>query len=137
MDTPVLKITPLKVLPDIGGAIARYEAMGFGCIQVEDGACVGMTAGRSSVILVSEAFMTGDFDAGHVARLTGRTIDYIHVTSVEQARGRLPASAQVLQDVQARGGTREVLVDDLGDLFILAEKPPSAPPPAESVRCRA
>ena len=137
MDNPVLKVTPLKVLHDIGAAVARYETMGFHRITVEDDGCVGMQAGRSSVILASEAFMTGDFDADHVARLSGRTIDYIYVSSLDQVRDRLSASARVLQDVQARGGTREVLVDDLGDLFILAEKVPSAPPPAESERCRA
>lgn len=122
MDTPVLKVTPLKVLPDISGAVARYEAMGFARTTVEDGACVGMQAGRTSVLLVSDACMRADFDAGHVARLTGRTIDYIHVSSVERARALLLAGARVLQDVQTRGGTREVLVDDGEDLFILAEK---------------
>lgn len=122
MDHAILKVTPLKVMPDIGAAVARYEAMGFRRITVEEGGCVGMQAGRSSVILVSDAFLRGDFDGDHVARLSGRTIDYIHVSSVEHARARLPAGARVLQDVEARGGTREVLVEDGGDLFILAEK---------------
>ena len=125
MDSSVMRVTPLKVLPDISDAVARYEALGFHGTTVERGACVGMRAGQTNVVLVSDTFMRGDFDAEHVARLIGRTIDYIHVPSVEHARARLPDGARVLQDVETRAGTREVLIDDRDDLFILAEKPPT------------
>ena len=56
------------------------------------------------------------------ARLAGQTIEYIHVSSIDQAKGRLAGGAIVLQDVRTRGGTRELLVEDNADLFILAEK---------------
>jgi hypothetical protein len=58
---------------------------------------------------------------GHMDQLVGETIKYVHVTSVKQAVTRLPASAQVLQDVHTRGGTHELLVRDGDDVLILAE----------------
>jgi hypothetical protein len=52
----------------------------------------------------------------------GKTIQYVHVSSVDEVKGRLTASAQVLQDVITRGGTRELLVEDHDDVLILAER---------------
>ena len=66
--------------------------------------------------------MRGDFGAANASRLAGQTINYIHVASVDEARRGLSPSAVVLEDARTRGGTRELLVDDGGDLFILAEQ---------------
>jgi ethanolamine utilization microcompartment shell protein EutS len=121
-DISVLRVTPMQVLPDITPTLRRYEALGFERIDTGDAGCVGMLAGQTSVILSSLAFMNGDFEAAHTARLSGQTIQYIHVSSVDRTRGRLSPAAVVLQDVVTRGGTRELLVEDDGELFILAEK---------------
>src|SRR5215470_11459587 len=107
---PLLRITPMVVLEDIKAALTRYEDLGFTPVPSGDSGCIGMAAGLTALILASAAFMRGDFDALHVDPLVGRTIKYVHVTSVRQAAERLPATAQVLQDVRTRGGTRELLV---------------------------
>jgi ethanolamine utilization microcompartment shell protein EutS len=120
--TPVLRVTPLTVLTDIGPSLRRYESLGFEPVDSGADGCIGMRAGDTSVIFASAAFMSGDFDAQHVADLIGHTIKYVHVSSVEHARQRLSASAHVVQDVRTRGGTREILVVDDGDVLILAEK---------------
>jgi hypothetical protein len=117
-----LRITPMVVLPDIAPTLRRYEALGFERVESGDDGCVGMKAGQTALILASVAFMSGDYDAVLTDRLIGQTIPYIHVDSVTQASTHLTGVATVLQDVWTRGGTRELLVEDSGDLFILAEK---------------
>jgi hypothetical protein len=117
----VLRLTPMVALDDIMPAVERYLCMGFRRVDTEDPGCVGMRAGDSGVILASALYLSGDFRADHVQRMVGRTTAYIHVTSVENTR--IPDTAKILDDVRTRGGTREVLVDDGGDLFILAEAP--------------
>jgi hypothetical protein len=116
-----LRVTPMMVLADITPALSRYEALGFERVESGDAGCVGLRAGQTSVILASVGFVRGDFGPAHASRLAGRTINYIHVSSVDHARGGLSSGAVILEDVQTRGGTRELLVDD-GELFILAEK---------------
>ncbi|MGE3269564.1 MAG: hypothetical protein AB7P40_12515 [Chloroflexota bacterium] len=117
-----LRITPLVVLPDIAPTLSRYEALGFERVESGDAGCVGLKAGDTALILASVAFMNSDYDAVLTDRLAGHTIPYIHVDSVQQASSRLASVATVLQDVWTRGGTRELLVEDGDDLFILAEK---------------
>jgi ethanolamine utilization microcompartment shell protein EutS len=117
-----LRVTPMVVLSDIAPTLRRYEALGFERVETGDAGCVGLKAGPTALILASVAFMSGDYDALLTDRLTGQTIPYIHVDSVKQATSQLTAVATVLQDVWTRGGTRELLVEDSGDLFILAEK---------------
>jgi ethanolamine utilization microcompartment shell protein EutS len=120
--TPVLRVTPLMVLSDIRPSMIRYQDLGFERVDSGHDGCMGMRAGDTSVILASDAFMSSDFDADHIARLVGHTIKYIHVTSVEHAKRRLSANAHILQEVRTRGGTREALVNDDGDVLILAER---------------
>jgi hypothetical protein len=119
--TPVLRVTPLVVLDEIGPALGRYEDLGFQRVDSGADGCIGLASGNTSVILATADFMRGDYDAAHVSRLVGQTVKYIHVTSVEQVVPRLSAAAHILQDVRTRGGTREVLVTDDNDLLILAE----------------
>jgi hypothetical protein len=118
----VLRVTPMMVLPDIGAAVSRYEALGFERVTTGSDGCVGLRAGQTGVILASVAFMNDDFDATLTDRLLDKTIKYVHVASVNEARTRLSNDATILQDVWTRGGTRELLVEDSGDLLILAEK---------------
>jgi ethanolamine utilization microcompartment shell protein EutS len=120
--SPVLRVTPLVVLSDIGPAVGRYEALGFERVETGDPGCVGLRAGQTGLILASAAFMNGDFDPTQVSRFVGETVQYVHVSSVDEARTRLPVTATLLQDVRTRGGTRELLVEDAGDLLILAEQ---------------
>jgi ethanolamine utilization microcompartment shell protein EutS len=121
-DLTVLRITPMQVLPDIAPSLRRYEALGFERVESGDAGCVGLRAGETALILASVQFMSGDYDALVMDRLTGQTIPYIHVESVARASARLRPVATVVQDVWTHYGTRELLVDDDGDLFILAEK---------------
>ena len=117
-----LRVTPMAVLPDIAPTLRRYEALGFERIESGDSGCVGVKAGQTALILATVAFMSGDYDALLTDRLAGQTIPYIHVNSVARASVHLAGGATILQDVWTRGGTRELLVEDGGDLFILAEK---------------
>ena len=119
---PVLRVTPMMVLADITPALTRYEALGFERVETGDAGCIGLRAGQTAVILASTSFVRGDFGAANASRLAGQTINYIHVASVDEVSRGLAPSAVILQDARTRGGTRELLVDDNGDLFILAEK---------------
>ena len=73
---PVLRVTPMMVLPDIGEALSRYEALGFERVETGSDGCVGLRAGQTGVILASVAFMNDDFDAIHTDRLLDKTIKY-------------------------------------------------------------
>lgn len=119
--TTPLRVTPMIVMPDISSTLHRYEALGFERVESGDAGCIGLKAGQTAVILASTSFVRGDFGAANASRLAGQTITYIHVASVDAARRGLAASATILEDVRTRGGTRELLVEDSGDLFILAE----------------
>ena len=112
----------MMVLADITPALARYEALGFERVETGDAGCIGLRAGQTAVILASTSFVRGDFGAANASRLAGQTVNYIHVASVDEVRRGLSPSAVVLEDARTRGGTRELLVDDGGDLFILAEQ---------------
>ena len=116
---PVLRVTPMMVLADITPALTRYEALGFERVETGDAGCIGLRAGQTAVILASTSFVRGDFGAANASRLAGQTINYIHVASVDEVSRGLASSAVILQDARTRGGTRELLVDDNGDLFIL------------------
>jgi hypothetical protein len=119
--TSLLRVTPMVILKDIAPVLNRYESLGFQRVDAGTAGCVGMRAGTTAVIFASVGFMNEDYDRDHVARLVGRTIQYVHVSSVDEVKGRLTASARVLQDVITRGGTRELLVEDHDDVLILAE----------------
>ena len=119
----MLRITPMMIVPDIAPSLGRYEALGFARVETGDAGCVGLQAGHTALILASEAFVSGDFGPALATRLSGETVKYIHVSSTEEAAGRLSSRAVVLRDVQTRAGTREVLVEEGGDLLILAEQP--------------
>jgi ethanolamine utilization microcompartment shell protein EutS len=119
---PVLRVTPMMIVEDIAPVVARYSALGFERIESGSAGCVGMQSGASALIVASVAFMNGDFDPGYTERLKGKTLPYVHVTSVDQAKLRLSTGARVMQDSLTRGGTRELLVEDADDMFILAER---------------
>lgn len=117
----VHRSTPLCVLADIADAERRYESLGMRRVETEDAGCVGYRAGDTGVILATEAFMRGDYGSDLVDRMVGRTVDYLHVASADDAAARLPAGASILQEVRTRAGTREILVEHGSGLLILAE----------------
>jgi hypothetical protein len=118
----LLRVTPLVILKDIGPSLTRYETLGFQRIESGSAGCVGMQAGTSAVIFASVGYMNGDFEHEHISRLEGETLQYVHVSSVEEVKDRLSARSRVLQDVVTRGGTRELLVEDGDEILILAER---------------
>jgi hypothetical protein len=111
----------MLVLADITPAIERYERLGLSRVSTGDDGCVGMVAGETGVILATAEFMAGDFGAEAAEAISGRAINYLRVTSVDAAKSNLSPDAAVLKDVFTRIGTRELLVDDQGELLILAE----------------
>lgn len=119
--SPALRTTQMLVLADITPAIERYERLGLSRISTGDDGCVGMLAGETGVILATAEFMTGDFGAEATEAILGRAINYLRVTSVDAAKANLSPDAVVLKDAITRIGTRELLVDDQGELLILAE----------------
>jgi hypothetical protein len=118
---PALRTTQMLVLADITPAIERYERLGLSRISTADDGCVGMLAGETGVILATAEFMTGDFGEDATTAILGRAINYLRVTSVDAAKANLSPDAVVLKDAVTRIGTRELLVDDQGELLILAE----------------
>lgn len=120
MELKAKRVTPLTVLPDIAESVRRYEALGLERVPGEEEGLVGFLAGKTGVMVATTEFMAGDFDPAHVERLVGQPIHYIHVASVDEARKAVP-NAHLLQDVIARGETRELLLEDTTGFFILAE----------------
>lgn len=118
---PALRTTQMFVMTDIASAIERYEGLGFSRFPTEDEGCIGMLAGETGVILATTEFMRGDLGTDGAEAISGRTINYVWVRSVDRAKENLTPGAIVLNDVITRIGTRELLIDDHGDLLILAE----------------
>jgi hypothetical protein len=99
-----------------------YLAQGFSPIKTGDEGCVGMRSEATGMIVASRAFMRGDYAESSVDSLAGRTMLYIHVASLAEAKRKLPSEAVIVEEVVTRAGTREALVDRAGDRCILAEK---------------
>ena len=116
-----LRATQMLVLADITPAVERYERLGLSRISTGDDGCVGMRAGETGVILATAEFMAGDFGAEVTEVILGRVINYLRVTSVDVAKANLSLDAAVLEDTITRVGLREVLVEDQGEVLILAE----------------
>lgn len=116
--SPVRRITPLTILPDIGPSLDRYRRLGFAQVETDDPGCVGLRAGNTYLILCTAAFMAGDYRADSIAPLTGRTIPYIWVASVDEAK---KAYARVVEDVVTRANTIEALVGSGEEWAVLAE----------------
>jgi len=87
----------MVILKDIAPVLTRYESVGFQRVDAGTAGCVGMQAGTTAVIFGSVGFMNEDYGSDHIARLVGKTIQYVHVFTVDEVKGRLTASAQVLQ----------------------------------------
>jgi hypothetical protein len=117
----VLRTTQMFVMRDITSAIDRCERMGFARVSTQDEGCVGMVAGETGVILATTEFMSGDFGTENAEAVSGRTINYVWVRSIDRAKENLAPDTVVLNDVITTIGTRELLLDDHGDLLILAE----------------
>jgi hypothetical protein len=121
MDDLVRKVTPMMVLPDIRPVLKQYLALGFEAAPTDEPGCVALCAGKSHLMLVSVAQMERDFKKTTVAPLVGATIPYLHVTSLAEAQERLEPSALVVELSYTGGGTREAVVVQHGQFFILAE----------------
>lgn len=117
-DTPVRRVTPLTILPDIGPSLARYRRLGFTSMETDDPGCVGLRAGSTHLILCTTAFMARDFQTANVAPLAGRTIPYVWVESLEAATEAFAGTVKVVVE---RAAMREALVGDGGHWAILAE----------------
>jgi ethanolamine utilization microcompartment shell protein EutS len=122
MNNMVLRVTPLTVLADIDPALSLYRGLGFEVMETGNAGCVGLRAGDTYLILATTAHMAGQFQPAAVDHLTGHTIPYLHVQSLEEALMRLPATAAVIERTLTPHGTAEALVEDAGQCMILAEK---------------
>lgn len=114
---PVRRTTPLTILPDIAPSLDRFRRMGFGIIETGNAGCMGVAANSGYHILCTHAFMAGNYPAGIIVPLVGRTISYIWVSSLETA-------SQVWGQVHGmvtHGRTRETLVEAGDQWAILAE----------------
>jgi transcriptional regulator with XRE-family HTH domain len=120
--TVVRRVTPLTVLADISLTVQQHLALGFSLVETGDPACVGLRAGNTYLILATREFMAGDFQRASVDLLTGRTVHYIYVESVDAARKRLCPQSLIIDQATTRGGTLEALVEHDGQYMILAEK---------------
>lgn len=117
-DTPVRRVTPLTILPDIAPSLARYRNLGFTALETDDPGCVGLRAGNTYLILCTAALMARDFQAVNVAPLVGQTIHYVWVDSLDAA---IKAFAGNVAATISRARTREALVGNGTQWVILAE----------------
>ena len=129
--TPLARrTTPMFVLRDIQPSVRRYELLGLTLVETGDDGCVGMIAGDTGIILATVAFMSGDLGVVQSEALEGRMIDYLRVDSAEESAANLSDAAVRPRDVVTRIGTRELLIDESGELFILADTTPRSGPTA-------
>ena len=122
MDGQARRVTPLTVLADISVAVQQYRDLGFEPVETGTPDCVGLRAGQTYLLLATQAFMERQFRPWTVALLVDRTTPYIYVASLDAAKASLSATAAIVEQAQAREGTREALVESDGQYFILAEK---------------
>ena len=122
MDGQARRVTPLTVLADISVAVQQYRDLGFEPVETGTPDCVGLRAGQTYLLLATQAFMERQFRPWTVAPLVDRTTPYIYVASLDAAKASLSATAAIVEQAQAREGTREALVESDGQYFILAEK---------------
>lgn len=117
-DGPVRRVTPLTILDGMGPARRLYESLGLTIIETGDPGCIGVQAGATHLILCTVAFLRGDYIVADFTPLLGRTIPYLWVRSLQEAR---VADANVVEAVTTRNGTREALIEHGGQWAILAE----------------
>lgn len=121
MDPIAHKITPMTVLEDIAPTVARYRAIGCEIVAAHHAGCVGLRAGKTHILLISEEFLATQYRAATVALLAGRTTPYVYVESVATALARLPSTAMVIDQLGIAPQPIEVVVKDGDELFLLAE----------------
>lgn len=119
----VKQVTPLTILPDTAQALIQYVEFGFTKIETDVAECVGLKAGNTYLILATADFMAGDFKLETVAPLVGKTIPYIYVRSMAEAKEKLAPASQVVEIVGTRMGTTEAVVVQGDQRMILAAKP--------------
>lgn len=116
------RITPMTVLADISQIHKQYLSLGFVEININVSGCIALRTGDSYLILASTECLARDFKETSVARLTGRTIPYIYVRSLEAAKAALSEDATVLDEVVTERNTIEALIQDSGQMMILAQQ---------------
>lgn len=117
-DQPVRRITPLAIVDDMREPLWLYRGIGFALIHTDDPGYVGLRAGHSHMILCTLAFLRADFRCPEIAALVGRTLPYVWVRSLDEAKA---GHANLIEETETRAGTREALVEHGGQWAILAE----------------
>ncbi|MBI5163923.1 MAG: hypothetical protein HY985_08465 [Magnetospirillum sp.] len=102
MDPIAHKITPMTVLEDIAPTVARYRAIGCEIVAAHHAGCVGLRAGKTHILLISEGFLATQDRAA-------------------TALARLPPTAMVIDHLGIAPQPIEVVVKDGDELFLLAE----------------
>ena len=121
-DSLIKRVTPLTILTNIGPALSQYLELGFTHIETGDAECVGLGAGSTYLILATANFMAGDFRVKTVSPLVGRTIPYIYVRSIAEAKESLDQESNIIEMVNTRAGTTEAVVMCEDQHLILAAK---------------
>lgn len=116
------RITPMTILNDTAPLHSQYLRLGFSEVDIKVAGCVALRAGDSYLILASTECLARDFKESSVARLSGRTIAYVYVRSLEAAKAALSEEANILDEVVTDRNTIELLVQDNGQMMILAQQ---------------
>lgn len=112
----------MTVLPDTAAVYEQYIELGFTPIEINIPGCLALRAGDSYLVLASTECIAADYKPDSVALLTGRTVPYIYVRSLDAAKTKLAEEAKLLDEVATSRNTVEALVERNGQLLILAQQ---------------
>lgn len=122
MDEMSWRITPMTILTDTSELYQQYIDIGFAPIEINVPGCLALRAGDSYLVLATTECLAADYKPESVSLLTGRTVPYIYVRSLEAAKERLAEEVQLLDEVSTSRNTVEALVERNGQLLILAQQ---------------
>lgn len=117
-ESAVRRVTPITILDDISVAVDRYRHLGFSLIETDAPGCVGLKAGATYLIFCTRAELAKSVDASCLDAITGKTLPYIWVRSVDEAKTHFD---DVCADVMTPAGVREAVVCTNGEWAILAD----------------
>lgn len=112
----------MTVLPDTDPAYGMYMDIGFAAVNLNVPGCKVLRAGDSYLVLATTECLAADYKPESVKRLTGQTIPYIYVRSLETAKMRLGENAILLDQVTTARNTTEALMERDGCLLILVQQ---------------
>lgn len=112
----IRRFSAMSVMADIRPAVEAYQGLGCPLHEADDEFCVGVQAGDTYHLLISESLLSRSYPPALVSLLSGRTIPYLWVPDLARALKSFPTTVEILAE---RSG--EILLRLNGILTMLAD----------------